>query len=467
MLFNSYEFVFIFLPLALLGAVLSNRIFGKNSAIYLVVLFSLFFYAWWNILYLPLLIGTIILNYFIAGVLIRNRQQSRFRLFVLLFGLVCNIALLSYYKYAGFFARNINYFINADFPVLSLAIPLGISFFTFQQIAYLVDTYRNETARHSFGEYSLFVSFFPQLIAGPIVCHKDFFYQIRHKRFMQWSNIGFSIGLSFFIVGLFKKVVIADRLSVNADILFDPNINHTMLSTFDYWIGVSSYTLQIYFDFSGYTDMAIGLARMFGVKLPINFNSPYKSTSIIDFWRRWHITLSNFLKRYVYFSFGGNRKGEMRKYGNLAATMAIGGLWHGAGFTFILWGLMHGIYLIINNIWLKQKFRLNVKVAIVVTFFCVFISWVPFRAINMDQTFLIWQGLFFNYSFHAPVLYPSLKIPLLTILIGSVVVFLGINSNSFPLKIYKKRRYAIVLSVMLLLSIVSMSGIQEFIYFQF
>ena len=436
---------------------------------------SLFFYGWWNASYLMLLIGTIVINYLIGSYIASFQDKPRLRLLILVAGLILNIGILAYYKYTGFILENINSLTELNLPIFTIILPLGISFFTFQQIAYLADTYRNESTQHSFKEYALFVSFFPQLIAGPIVNHKDFFYQIRHKRFMKWSHFGFAVGLSFFIVGLFKKVVIADRLSMHADILFAENIDHSILTVFDYWIGISSYTLQIYFDFSGYTDMAIGLARMFGVKLPVNFNSPYHSSSIIEFWRRWHITLSDFLKYYLYIPLGGNRKGELRKYNNLIATMALGGLWHGAGFTFIVWGIIHGVYLSINNIWKKTNLKLNKYLAVIITFICVLASWVPFRAISMEQSLSIWRGLFLNTNFNVPVLYDTSRDSLFSVsanwafllIIGFIVIFYRKNSNTFPLAIYKKKRYSIILSLMMILSIVSMSDIKPFIYFQF
>jgi alginate O-acetyltransferase complex protein AlgI len=320
------------------------------------------------------------------------KNKVFFRRSILIFGVILNLALLGYFKYADFFIENINIYlsINDELPHLNLLLPLAISFFTFQQITYLIDTYRQETREYSFLNYALFVTFFPQLIAGPIVHHKEMmpqFTKIRNK-IKNYKNI--AMGLFIFSIGLFKKVVIADTFSVWANNGFDVA---TTLNLIEAWATSLSYTFQLYFDFSGYIDMAIGLALLFNIRLPINFNSPYKATNISDFWRRWHITLSRFLRDYVYIPLGGNRKSGFRTYSNLMATFLIGGLWHGAGWTFVFWGFLHGLALIIQKFWEKFGFKFWAWVAWLITFNFVNIAWVFFRAKEWDDAVKVLVGM--------------------------------------------------------------------------
>ena len=285
-----------------------------------LVFASLFFYSWWNILYLPIILSSMLFNFIIGNSLndTKNPKKIKFnKKSILSFGIVSNIALLGYFKYSDFFIANFNLATSSHIELLNLALPLAISFFTFQQISYLVDSYRQETKEYDFLSYTLFVTFFPQLIAGPIVHHKEMMPQFANTRNKVKNYKNIAMGLFIFSIGLFKKVVIADTFAVWATAGFDAA---TTLNLFEAWATSLSYTFQLYFDFSGYTDMAIGAALLFNIKLPINFNSPYKSTNIQDFWRRWHITLSRFLKDYIYIPLGGNRKGEFKTYNNLMGT---------------------------------------------------------------------------------------------------------------------------------------------------
>jgi len=309
---------------------------------------------------------------------------------LLAFGIVLNLLLLGYFKYADFFITNINTAVGTNLPLLNLLLPLAISFFTFQQIAYLVDSYKNETKEYDFLNYALFVTFFPQLIAGPIVHHKEMMPQFANvkNKVKNYKNI--AIGLFIFSIGLFKKVVIADTFAVWATAGFD---TATTLNLFEAWATSLSYTFQLYFDFSGYTDMAIGAALLFNIKLPINFNSPYKATNIQDFWRRWHITLSRFLRDYVYIPLGGNRKGEFRTYNNLLSTFLIGGLWHGAGWTFVFWGFLHGAAIVIHRAWSKLGFKIWSWLAWLITFNFVNIAWVFFRAKEWEDAAKVLSGM--------------------------------------------------------------------------
>jgi D-alanyl-lipoteichoic acid acyltransferase DltB (MBOAT superfamily) len=333
-----------------------------------------------------------VFNYVIGTSLTKDEEHKKVsKKQLLTIGIIGNVGLLGYFKYADFIISNVNFVVGSDIPLLRLALPLAISFFTFQQIAYLVDSYRGETKEYDFLNYGVFVTFFPQLIAGPIVHHKEMmpqFANVRNK-VINYKNI--ALGLFIFSLGLFKKVVIADTFAVWATNGFD---KAEVLTFFEAWATSLSYTFQLYFDFSGYTDMAIGAALLFNIKLPINFNSPYKATNIQDFWRRWHITLSRFLRDYIYIPLGGNRKGNFRTYNNLMATFVIGGLWHGAGWAFVLWGFLHGFALVVHRIWNSLGFRLNTVVGWIITFNFVNMAWVFFRAKEWDDAIKVLKGMF-------------------------------------------------------------------------
>ncbi len=332
-------------------------------------------------------------NYVIGNSLnkeIVENKKSFSKKSILIFGIVCNIALLGYFKYADFFIENFNFAISTNVNLLHLVLPLAISFFTFQQVAYLVDSYRQETKEYDFLNYALFVTFFPQLIAGPIVHHKEMMPQFANNRNMVKNYRNIALGLFIFSIGLFKKVVIADTFAVWATAGFD---TATTLNLFEAWATSLSYTFQLYFDFSGYTDMAIGIALLFNIKLPINFNSPYKATNIQDFWRRWHITLSRFLRDYIYIPLGGNKKSTFRTYSNLLATFVIGGFWHGAGWTFLFWGFLHGIALIIHRVWSNLGFKMWTWLAWLITFNFVNVAWVFFRAKEWEDAVKVLSGM--------------------------------------------------------------------------
>jgi D-alanyl-lipoteichoic acid acyltransferase DltB (MBOAT superfamily) len=399
MLFNSGAFLFAFLPIALLGYLLLSRIVRSEYLYLWLILASLFFYGWWYPPYLSLLICSILINYYLGAILRSSRKRRKP---VLILGVLFNLGLIAYFKYALFFVENFNELAGSDFHVAHIALPLAISFFTFQQIAYLVDSYRHEVLPHGIVKYGLFVSFFPQLIAGPIVHHSEFFSQIDAK-IPTVTHDKLAMGLSIFFIGLFKKVIIADQLALYATPVFNNAESGKVLTFFEAWGGVLSYTHQLYFDFSGYSDMAIGLALLFGIYLPLNFNSPYKATSIIDFWRRWHITLSHFLRNYLYITLGGNRKGARQRYINLMVTMMLGGLWHGASWTFVAWGTLHGVYLVINHLWRSLLTAFNCRcitnfifyklIAFVLTYLAVIIAWVFFRAGSFTAALSILQSM--------------------------------------------------------------------------
>lgn len=386
MLFTSFQFLFIFLPISVgLFFLLAHFRFTKAATVLLITA-SLAFYSYWDITYLPLLLASIAFNYFVGSKIERNRSKT-----LLFFGVAVNLALLGYFKYTGFFFSSLNNGLDLGLHVPDIILPLGISFFTFTQTAFLVDAYRGETAKYDILTYSLFVTFFPHLIAGPILYHKDVIPQFFRKRNFIFSQKNFALGITIFILGLCKKVLIADRISPWVWNIFS---NSQQVSLVEAWVGALSYTFQLYFDFSGYSDMAIGLGLMLNIRLPINFNSPYKATSIADFWRRWHITLSTFLRNYLYIPLGGNRHGEFNRMRNLLLTMLLGGLWHGAGWTFIIWGTLHGIFLVINHTWRKTGMKLPKPLCWLMTFNAVVLAWVFFRADSVKQALNIVGAMF-------------------------------------------------------------------------
>jgi D-alanyl-lipoteichoic acid acyltransferase DltB (MBOAT superfamily) len=407
LLFNSYTFLLVFLPIALLGWHALRRAPFRVVLGWLVMVSFVFYGVWnpdpkhpWSPQYVLLILGSCVFNYLLGRQLSRlhreggdscppDRRGDRSLAtphgkLLLTAGVTANLALLGYFKYAGFLAGIAKSLTGWPTTVPEIILPLAISFFTFLQIAYLVDAYRGETEEYHFTDYLLFVTFFPHLIAGPLIHHREMMPQFR-KRHHGWHR-DFPVGLGIFLCGLFKKVVIADNLARIATPVFglaaadgrDPTMAEA-------WVGAVAYALQLYFDFSGYSDMALGAARLFGIRFPLNFHSPYKADSIVEFWRRWHMTLSRFLRDYLYIPLGGNRKGPSRRYVNLFLTMLLGGIWHGAGWTFVMWGALHGTYLCLNHAWLGLRKKLAwpalpKPLAIAVTFLAVLVGWVYFRA---------------------------------------------------------------------------------------
>ena len=382
MLFNSYEFIFGFLPIALATLFIVGR-FAPQLAPAWLTLLSLFFYGWWKAKYLWLLVASVTVNFLIGRALARASAAGKPNKPLLVVGIAANLGLLGYFKYAGFFVHTIETVTGHPLGLAAIGLPIGISFFTFTQIAYLVDAHRGLAREYDFFRYSLFVTYFPHLIAGPILHHREMMPQFRRGAF-RFTGLDLSVGGALFIIGLAKKVLFADSIAPVADGIFS-HAGDMHLTIAEAWTGALAYTLQIYFDFSGYSDMALGLSRMIGVRMPLNFNSPYKAANIIEFWRRWHMTLSRFLRDYLYFPLGGNRRGRPRRYANLMITMALGGLWHGAAWTFVLWGALHGAYLCINHAWRalrsgKVVGRAERAAGWAVTFLAVTAAWVFFRA---------------------------------------------------------------------------------------
>lgn len=426
---------------------------------YFLILSSLFYYSYWNWKYLWVILLSVLFNFLIGRKLHKSPKKS-----ILSFGVIANLSFLAYFKYFNFFIDNLNYITRSDLQFGKIALPLAISFFTFQQIAYIVDIYRNNNIKYKLIDYSLFVVFFPQLIAGPIVHHKDLAPQFKGKNIaFNWDNLYF--GFSIFVIGLTKKMLIADNLSKYVANVYDKKVQ--LFSFYESWVATLSYTFQLYFDFSGYSDMAIGIALMLGIHLPLNFDSPYKSKNIIEFWRKWHITLSSFLRDYLYIPLGGNRNGKLRKNVNLLTTMLLGGLWHGAGWNFIIWGALHGLYLVINNFW-RQIYKGNSKLytlcSVSLTFLVTIFAWVFFRAKTFDQAINILNSMTRDFS----GLHLGSEIYILFLV--ALITFLAPNTQEIQ-KFKKSKFHFIITLICSLLSfyllLFNSNQVHEFLYYDF
>ncbi len=385
MLFSSPAFILAYLPAVFFGYFGLTRLRLTAAARVWLALASLFFYGWWDVSYVPLLLASIAFNYGI-GISLAKRPSRK----MLVFGIASDLALLGYFKYAAFFAANINQLTNAELSIQQVVLPLGISFYTFTQIAFLVDAYRGKVLERDPINYILFVTFFPHLIAGPILHHAEMMPQFASRWNWVVRNSNVIKGLIIFAIGLFKKAILADTFAIWADQGFS---SQTQLDFFSAWSTSLSYTFQLYFDFSGYCDMAIGAALQFNIRLPINFNSPYKALDIQDFWRRWHITLSRWLRDYLYIPLGGNRVGEIHVCFNLFATFLLGGLWHGASWMFVIWGALHGAAIVIHRTWSRMGLRMPAALAWFITFMFVNVTWVFFRAPDLDSALRVLGGM--------------------------------------------------------------------------
>lgn len=491
MLFNSHEFIFLFMPITFIIYFLLNKYrLTKFSKAWLVFA-SLFFYSWWNTMYLPLILISILFNYSLSSSMSnydKNKKNAFGKRTFFIVGLAFNICLLGYFKYMDFFISNANTVLSRDFPLLNLALPLAISFFTLQQIAFIVDAYEGLAQENDFLNYVLFVAFFPQLIAGPIVHHKEIMPQFDRMRnkIINYRNI--AIGLFIFSLGLFKKVVIADTFASWATKGFT---NSSALTMFEGWVTSISYTFQIYFDFSGYSDMAIGASLLFNIKLPINFNSPYRSLSIIEFWQRWHMTLSNFITIYIYTPLVKSFKKLNFRKAMIATliTFLIVGFWHGASWKYVIYGGFHGIAIIINHYWRRSKRKMPKILAWLITFNFLNTTFVVFRAENWSEAFNVLKSMFdikgeiysatkslyLTSGDYFDILMNSDKTIILSCLCALVVVLFFKNSNQIDYA-SQKLRYNILLyansvyyAVLFLVSAlaISISKYTEFLYFNF
>ncbi len=534
MLFNSYIFIFLFFPICLLGFYGLRQ---KNSVVAKIWLtgFSLWFYGYFNIRYLCIMIFSILMNYgvymlikkvdAVMGMQTQSRNMAesavstnKNKKLILFTGVSINLLLLFYFKYFDFFIENINAVFGSSFALRNILLPLGISFFTFQQISFLADTYRGELKECSFVDYALFVSFFPQLIAGPIVTHDEMLPQFKEIGKKKFDEDKFCRGLFIFVLGMGKKVLIADTFGVAVDAGYSMVES---LSSVDAILVMLFYTLQLYFDFSGYCDMAIGIGKMMGIEIALNFNSPYKACNIIDFWKRWHITLSRFFTKNIYIPLGGNRKGAARMYMNLFLVFFLSGVWHGAGWNYILWGVMHGVLYCVTRWWqvrAKARSVRNINAGDVVeakkepeiadqpkksvgkifvhvckvlaTFVYVNVAWVFFRSSSIEQAVTLFKRMFTGGvalpveaiydAFNLDEFWYVMKVLHLTdfgfsnyilmiafTVVILIVIFFGKNVHELAEKCKLSWISAVVVAVVFIWCVVSLSGVSTFLYFNF
>jgi D-alanyl-lipoteichoic acid acyltransferase DltB (MBOAT superfamily) len=454
-LFNSYEYLCYFLPAALAGYFLLAR--APAGATLWLVAASLFFYAWWDVRNLPLILVSIGVN-FVLG---RSLQAGAGR-GVLAAAVAVNLVALGVYKYAGFFAQNIAALTGLPIPAVRIELPLGISFFTFTQIAYLVDCHRRRATEPSLPQYALFVSFFPHLISGPILHHAEMMPQFASptNKAPRWDNL--SAGLFLLAIGLCKKVLVADNLAPIADAGFG---HAATLSATGAWTAALAYALQIYFDFSGYTDMALGAARMFNIRMPINFDSPYRALSLREFWRRWHMTLSRFLRDYLYVPLGGDRAGLGRTAANLMVTFVLGGLWHGAAWTFVAWGALHGAGMVAVRAWQRTGMHLPVALAWTVTFAFLLVTWVFFRATSMADALSMVRAMVGFGAGGVPVTLAAADVSLVAA--AFAVTLLPDNSNALTDRFTPTLWRAVTVGVAVFACLLQLGKVTPFLYFNF
>ena len=464
MLFNSYVYLLCFLPVTLLVYFLLGRR-AKWSVAWLI-LASLFFYGFWNPHYLPLIVGSIAANFGVAQLLRRFPKQS---MPLLIIGVGGNLALLGIFKYAAFFLDSVAAIAGAAPPALHIALPLGISFFTFTQIAYLVDVSRGKAEEPSLVNYALFVTFFPHLLAGPILHHSEMMPQFASASNKRPHAPHLAAGLFLMAIGLAKKVFLADQLAPLADAGF---AQPEQLSLLGAWLAVLAYTLQIYFDFSGYTDMALGAALLFNIRMPPNFDSPYQARNLRDFWLRWHMTLSRFLRDYLYVPLGGNRHGIARTAGNILLTFLLGGLWHGAAWTFVVWGILHGLGVVVVRLWERTGVRLPYGLAWAMTFLFVMITWVFFRARTMADALAMLRAMFGLAPeplrlLGPPVLDASTVMSAVVVVAAMVIVAAKKNSNVLVATFELDWRTALFAGSALMLAVLQFARVSPFLYFNF
>ncbi|CAN5439410.1 MBOAT family protein [soil metagenome] len=460
MLFSSTEFIFAFLPITVVVYFFLSRSANPLYSRFWLLFASLFFYGWWNPKNVLLIVISMIFNFYF-GSLIESRKKH----WLLALGVIINLAVLFYFKYVDFFISNTNSLLGADYPLLHVVLPLGISFFTFQQIAFLVDSYQGKAGKYKFYDYCLFVTFFPQLIAGPIVHHAELMPQFEDSGNSKLNFANVTKGLFVFNMGLAKKIIIADTFAVIANKGYS---NPEVLTTLQSWATSLSYSIQLYFDFSGYSDMAIGLGLLFNVNIPFNFNSPYRAQNIQDFWRRWHITLSRFLRDYVYIPLGGSRKSEASTSKNLLITFVLGGIWHGAGWTFIFWGFLHGIAQVFYRLFAKTRINIPAWAGVVITFLFINVTWIFFRAPSWHVATTILGSIAGLTSSHEEFKLVADFYALPIWLLGVVLLF-GKSANEWAASFTFNKKFLWLLIGLIVINclFLNSSSSQEFLYFDF
>ena len=492
MLFNSYIFILLFFPIVLIGYFGFNH-FGKYTAAKVfLILASLFFYGYFNWCYLLIIVSSVVLNYTFSKIMLEDRTGSGIRKLVFAVALALNVGSLFFFKYYDFFVSNVNALFKTGWPLLHMLLPLGISFFTFQQLSYVIDSYKRDEKiiSYRFFDYALFVTYFPQLIAGPIVTHDEMvpqFADVGKKRFNAES---FSAGLYGFALGLGKKVIVADALGLLVNTGFGEKLS--ALGPVNACIVMLAYTFQIYFDFSGYCDMATGIGKMMNIDIATNFNSPYKAINISDFWKRWHITLTRFFTKYIYIPLGGNRKGTARTYVNIIIVFLVSGIWHGANWTFIVWGLLHGIAQVLTRvldkktgIYSERRSKIVSIVSWAFTFAFVNLAWVIFRADSLTQARDFYLQ-FFNFSDHMSGLrliqsvitggfeFVGKFIPASDVILPVCLFVFAFIASVFMKNTIEKmaifqpdKKRSVCTAVMLFWCIMSLTGVSTFLYWNF
>lgn len=486
MLFNSYIFILCFLPFTMIGYYGLNHWEKETQAKWFLITASLLFYGYFDVRYLPVILVSICFNYGFSKIL-SDAKYEKYKKMVLATGIAANVGLLFYIKYWNFFLENVNNVFGSSLKLKQMLLPLGISFFTFQQIAYLVDSYRGETVKYSFTDYTLFVTFFPKLSMGPIVLHHQLMPEFEKKESKILNQSRLSLGIWWFTVGLAKKVLLADTLGKGVDWAY---ANVEVLGGLDVLVVSILYTLQLYFDFSGYCDMACGIGEMFQISLPKNFNSPYKALSITDFWNRWHMTLSGFLQKYIYFPLGGSRKGMVRSIVNIWIVFLVSGIWHGSAWTFIIWGLLHGTARVLHKIFQKTWDRLPKKIRWFGTFVFLNITWIFFRAESLTQAVSMLKKIFtsFQWKLHSGLMqqFDVLEFtyieehvgPLLNLVKAHpqihllIVMLIGLMIALVPRNLYEKEfkpgiGNGLISVILLVWCVLSFSGVSTFLYFNF
>ena len=484
MAFHSYLFLFLFLPVVLAVFFTLGRKNEQMAACWLLFA-SLCYYVSWDYRYLPILLASMLLNYAACSRILASGQVRRRKIW-LTAAIAVNLLMLGTFKYANFFISTINGLTGKEMSLLTLLLPIGISFFTFTQISLLVDAYHGKIREIRPDQYALFVSYFPYIVAGPVLHHRDMLPQFTDTNNYKPTAANFAVGVTLFVFGAAKKLLIADNLVPMVDVAFSANSPQL----FQAWLGLFAYTLQLYFDFSGYSDMAIGISRLFGFQIPCNFNSPYKASSVSDFWLRWHISLSRFLRNYLYIPLGGNRNGQVARYRNLLLTMLLGGLWHGANWTFVIWGGLHGLYLCIQHGWQKlrsQHVQSTGKLAAfgnrALTFLAVMIAWCFFRAPDVTSACNILAGLFGKHGVAFVSGVDSLDYGLLAF--SAFIAFYMPNTNEivlycdsrfantpdsfslFQVRWVASMRWGLAIGILFVLCLLHMEQTKDFIYAQF
>lgn len=490
MLFNSYIFIFIFLPLTLVGWYLLNKLEKYKGAQAFLVAMSLWFYAYFNVSYLAIILASCLINYGFSFVLTK-KDSAGFRKGMLVLGCAVNLGILGYFKYYDFLLENLNTLLSANFTLKHILLPLGISFFTFQQLSFVIDRCRGNAPHYSLLDYLNFVTFFPQLIAGPIVLHSELVPQFQDMSKRKFDAGSFAQGIAFFVLGMGKKILLADTLAKAVNFGFADIAGLDSVSALLVALG---YTFELYFDFSGYCDMAVGLGKMFRIEIPDNFNAPYKSASVKEFWRRWHMTLGRFFTTYVYIPLGGSRKGKARTVINTMIVFLLSGLWHGANWTFVFWGFLHGVGVSVNSLFMgknghRDKGKLFWQM---ITFVYICLAFVFFRSDTMADGFLFMKRLFsFEYNgsvfavaeamsvseIYIVTKVLSMKAPQLLAIVNLLLLLFVMTVSVFALCRKRTREmveqsqwsngFTLAMSVLFVWSVLSLSGVSTFLYFNF